>query len=55
MDLLTAVSVSMLPVARSRAAATFKSLRESVPGASLEQLVEALGTNGDGPHDTAQL
>ena len=55
MDLLTAVSVSMLSVARSRAAATFKSLRETVPRLSLEQLVEALGTCGDGPHGSAEL
>jgi len=51
MDLLTAVSVSMLPVSRVRAAAAFKDLRQSNAAGSLEHLLEALGATGsDGSH-----
>jgi DNA processing protein len=49
MDLETAVSVSMLPAYKARAAAVFKQLRESSSGASLEAVIDALrlGHAGD--------
>ncbi|HEX6661158.1 MAG TPA: DNA-processing protein DprA [Sphingomicrobium sp.] len=43
MDLHTAVSVSMLPASRARAAAVFRELRERNPWASLEDVLDALG------------
>jgi DNA processing protein len=42
MDLHTAVSLSMLPLNRSRVAAVFKELRQQEPGASLELVLDAL-------------
>ena len=42
MDLLTAVAVSLLPVSRLRAAATFKALRQSDPLVDLSAVVEAV-------------
>ena len=42
MDLHTAVSVSLLPAPRARAAATFKEIRECSLAAPLEAVVEAL-------------
>jgi DNA processing protein len=47
MDLHTAVSVSLLPVYKARAAATFKEIRESERDASLEAVVDALGFGVD--------
>ena len=46
-DLRTAVSVSMLPAYKARAAATFKELRERSGGASLETVIDALGMAAD--------
>lgn len=43
MDLLTAVAVSMLPVSRLKAAATFKIIRHSRPDAPVEAVLKALG------------
>lgn len=43
MDLHTAVSVSMLPVSRGRAAAFFKELTQQDPAPTLEHLLDALG------------
>ncbi len=47
MDLLTAVSVSMLSVARARVATFFKNLRQSRPDVSLEHLLDALGAHDE--------
>jgi DNA processing protein len=47
MDLRTAVSVSLLPVYKARAAATFKVIRETAADVSLEALVCALEIPGD--------
>jgi DNA processing protein len=46
MDLLTAVAVSMLPVSRLRAAATFKVLRQTDQMVGLADVVEAVGSPG---------
>lgn len=58
MDLQTAVSVSMLPAYKARAAAWFKQLREYSENASLEAVIEALGladANGGALADRARL
>lgn len=47
MDLHTAVSVSLLPALKARAAATFKEIRECSRDAPLEAVVEALGLGPD--------
>lgn len=51
--LLTAVSVSFLPVSRLRAAAAFKEMRLSAPHSSLEQVLEATGIRSDTAHGLA--
>jgi DNA processing protein len=58
MDLQTAVSVSMLPAYKARAAAAFKELRESSENASLEAVIDALRlsvTEGDVLADQARF
>ena len=48
MDLHTAVSISMLPVSRGRAAAVFKNLTREVPAPSLDDVLDALRFARDG-------
>ena len=43
MDLLTAVTISMLPVSRARACAVFKELRETDPAAGADAVLDGLG------------
>jgi DNA processing protein len=54
MDLHTAVSVSLLPAHKARAAATFKVIRECARDAPLEAVVDALGLGADAPAVAAQ-
>lgn len=53
MDLQTAVSVSMLPAYKPRAAAAFKELREYSDSVSLEAVIDALRLGGKGEASVA--